>query len=274
MATLSSILDEVRVVDNKQSTERVSSPNASVVWLEECAYERVVVYQDRAEVIRAVEAAVREGENEITLVGLPQVTDRDSIRVEVASAQVTISDVVYIEQLEVAARETGGEESQTRIGGTATAAGETEDLRAAVKGLRGEENLLMKRIEVVSRTQKILEKFGCMLDKGRTSDLKKQGEQPVRALSPSVTDLALYLCSLLGASSEGVDGRRQTQCCSRIHRDLPQQAEHVQDKDSRVQQTAVCTQREAHSARAQPGEAGGSSDYQVGQVHHHIPEGS
>ena len=187
MATLSSILDEVRVTDDKQSTERVSSSSGQVVWMKECAYERVVVYQDRAEVIRAVEVAVREGENELTLVGLPQVTDRDSIRVEVASAQVTISDVVYMEQLEVDTEETGREGQQGDLGRAGTAAGgETEDLRATVRGLKGEESLLLKRIEVVRRTQEILEKFGSMLDKGRTSDLKEQGEQPVRALTPSV----------------------------------------------------------------------------------------
>ncbi|KAI6649519.1 hypothetical protein LOD99_6685 [Oopsacas minuta] len=109
MTTLSSILNLVNVGKEKQS-ERASSSSGSVVWMKECAYERVVVYQDRAEVIRRVEVTVREGENEITLVGLPQVTDKDSIRVEVEGTQVTISDVVYLDHLEVEMKETGQEE--------------------------------------------------------------------------------------------------------------------------------------------------------------------
>ena len=175
----------------KQPKDRVPSSSGFLVWMKECAYERVVVYQDRAEVIRAVEVAVKEGENEVTLVGLPQVTDKDSIRVEVTDAQVSISDVVYIEQLEVGMKETSGEEEQEQgdqgRGGGGGGGGETDDLRATVKGLKAEESLLIKKLEVVKRTQNILEGFGSMLEKGRTSDLKEQGEQPVRALAPSIT---------------------------------------------------------------------------------------
>ena len=61
MTTLSSILNQVSVGNEKRS-ERVSSSSGSLVWMNECAYERVVVYQDRAEVIRRVEVTVREGE--------------------------------------------------------------------------------------------------------------------------------------------------------------------------------------------------------------------
>ena len=174
MATLSNILNEVRVGKDTQSKKEISY-GGSVVWIKECPYERVVVYQDRAEVIRNVQVTVREGENEITLVGLSQAIDKDSVRVEVESTQVAISDVVYLEQFEVEMKEKGQDGEGEERG-----SGETEDLRAAVKGLRGEERLLKKKVEVLKRTQSMLEKFGCMLNKGRTSELKKEGEQPVR----------------------------------------------------------------------------------------------
>ena len=102
---------------------------------------------------------------------------------EVEDTQVTISDVVYLDQLEVEMKGAGQEEGdEDGKGAGMTATGETEDLRAAVKGLKGEERLLQKRLEVVKRTQSILERFGCMMDKGRTSELKDKGEQPVRTL--------------------------------------------------------------------------------------------
>ena len=184
MTTLSNILNEVSVGKESKDTQskKESSPSEPVVWIKECPYERVVVYQDRAEVIRNVQVTVREGENEITLVGLSQVIDKDSIRVEVESTQVTISDVVYLEQFEVEMKEIG-EYGEGEKGGEERGSGETEDLRAAVKGLKGEERLLKKKVEVLKRTQNMLEKFGCMLNKGRTSELKKEGEQPVRTIS-------------------------------------------------------------------------------------------
>ena len=182
MTTLSNILTEVSIGKDTQS-KKESSSNGSVVWIKECPYERVVVYQDRAEVIRNVQVTVREGENEITLVGLSQVIDKDSVRVEVESTQVTISDVVYLEQFEVERKEIGQDGEEGEKGGEERGSGETEDLRAAVKGLKGEERLLKKKVEVLKRTQNMLEKFGCMLNKGRTSELKKEGEQPVRTNS-------------------------------------------------------------------------------------------
>lgn len=184
MTTLSNILSEVSVgKESKDTQSKKESSSRSVVWIKECPYERVVVYQDRAEVIRNVQVTVREGENEITLVGLSQVIDKDSIRVEVESTQVTISDVVYLEQFEVEMKEIGEYGEGEKGGGEERGSGETEDLRAAVKGLKGEERLLKKKVEVLKRTQNMLEKFGCMLNKGRTSELKKEGEQPVRIIS-------------------------------------------------------------------------------------------
>ena len=183
MTTLSNILSEVSVGKESKDTQSKKESSRSVVWIKECPYERVVVYQDRAEVIRNVQVTVREGENEITLVGLSQVIDKDSIRVEVESTQVTISDVVYLEQFEVEMKEIGEYGEGEKGGGEERGSGETEDLRAAVKGLKGEERLLKKKVEVLKRTQNMLEKFGCMLNKGRTSELKKEGEQPVRTIS-------------------------------------------------------------------------------------------
>ena len=167
MSTLSGILEDVSI--GKVHSNPPPSTSGAMVWLKECAYQRVVVYQDRAEVIREVVVAVGEGENEVTLVGLPQVADKDSIRVEVESTEVCITDVVYVDQLEVEmAKEASGEREENA--GTGGEAGEGEDLRAAVRELKREKALVEKRIEVVRKTRRILEKFGAMLEKGRTSN--------------------------------------------------------------------------------------------------------
>lgn len=48
--------------------------------IKDCICEEVVVYQDSAEVCRSLKAAVKKGENDITLGGVSDKIDKDSIR--------------------------------------------------------------------------------------------------------------------------------------------------------------------------------------------------
>ncbi|XP_064617047.1 protein F37C4.5-like isoform X1 [Liolophura sinensis] len=60
----------------------------------ECPVEKVVVYQDRAEVCRVIETTVKKGENEVIVKNLSNYVDEDSIRVE-GKGTATILEVTY-----------------------------------------------------------------------------------------------------------------------------------------------------------------------------------
>lgn len=63
------------------STEKNKNENKELVFFApECALEKVVVYPDRAEVCRRVEAALEIGQSQIVIKKLPELVDSDSIR--------------------------------------------------------------------------------------------------------------------------------------------------------------------------------------------------
>eukprot|EP00118_Oscarella_pearsei_P000562 m.5253 g.5253 ORF g.5253 m.5253 type:complete len:601 (+) comp12617_c0_seq1:69-1871(+) len=65
----------------------------------DCAVRSVVVFRDRAEVCRVVEANVPQGDSEILLTSLPSTIDEESIRVEGFGA-VSINEVAFVRREE------------------------------------------------------------------------------------------------------------------------------------------------------------------------------
>ena len=66
--------------ETQQSAAGRSLAKREVVQAQEAEIHSVTVYRDRAEVKRSVRVRVEAGENEIVVSGLPECTDKDSIR--------------------------------------------------------------------------------------------------------------------------------------------------------------------------------------------------
>eukprot|EP00238_Polyblepharides_amylifera_P001137 CAMPEP_0196572524 /NCGR_PEP_ID=MMETSP1081-20130531/2567_1 /TAXON_ID=36882 /ORGANISM="Pyramimonas amylifera, Strain CCMP720" /LENGTH=732 /DNA_ID=CAMNT_0041889879 /DNA_START=72 /DNA_END=2270 /DNA_ORIENTATION=+ len=83
------------VSGNKGKTEKkeLLGPTTISVLAEDCLVDRVVVYQDRADVTRIVEVEVQPGESEVVITGLTHSMQADSARVT-GRGEATILEVV------------------------------------------------------------------------------------------------------------------------------------------------------------------------------------
>ena len=66
--------------ETQQSAAGRSLAKREVVQAQEAEIHSVTVYRDRAEVKRSVCVRLEAGENEVVVSGLPECTDKDSIR--------------------------------------------------------------------------------------------------------------------------------------------------------------------------------------------------
>ena len=175
MATLSAVLDEVSLEKTAVSAggysskkrERERGREGNTVRLSECAFSRVVVYQDQAEVRRDLSCSLSEGDNTVRILGFPEVTDPDSVRVELKQQRqqqqqreevVIISDVVYVSQCRVE-RETSppapAPAPAAEVSGDKVSNLSSSVLKSERDQLRYEKLVLEGRLSVLRREQKL-----------------------------------------------------------------------------------------------------------------------
>ena len=168
MATLSAVLDEVSLektavsAGGYSSKKRERGREGNTVRLSECAFSRVVVYQDQAEVRRDLSCSLSEGDNTVRILGFPEVTDPDSVRVELKQQQregvVIISDVVYVSQYRVE-RETSppvpASAPAAEVSGDKVSNLSSSVLKSERDQLRYEKLVLEGRLSVLRREQKL-----------------------------------------------------------------------------------------------------------------------
>ena len=169
MATLSAVLDEVSLektavsAGGYSSKKRKRGREGNTVRLSECAFSRVVVYQDQAEVRRDLSCSLSEGDTTVRILGFPEVTDPDSVRVELKQQQqregvVIISDVVYVSQYRVE-RETSppspAPAPAAEVSGDKVSNLSSSVLKSERDQLRYEKLVLVGRLSVLRREQKL-----------------------------------------------------------------------------------------------------------------------
>ena len=176
MATLSAVLDEVSVGKTAGAAGGHSSKrergtgreNGDTVRLSECPFSRVVVYQDQAEVRRELSCSLSEGDNTMRILGFPEATDPDSVRVELQQQQqregvVVISDVVYVSQYRVgreeapAVAEEEGEESGDKASNLSMSMSERDQLRYEKLVIEGKLAVLRRELKLVHDLNAVLQ---------------------------------------------------------------------------------------------------------------------
>ena len=176
MATLLAVLDEVSLentagADGGHSSKRergTGRENGDTVRLSECPFSRVVVYQDQAEVRRELSCSLSEGDNTMRILGFPEATDPDSVRVELQQQQqregvVVISDVVYVSQYRVgreeapAVAEEEGEESGDKASNLSMSMSERDQLRYEKLVIEGKLAVLRRELKLVHDLNAVLQ---------------------------------------------------------------------------------------------------------------------
>ena len=167
MATLSAILDEVSVEktavpagrSSAKRDMRTGGERRDMVRLSECPFSRVVVYQDQAEVRRDLSCSLSEGESTVRIVGFPEVTDPDSVRVELKRHQseglAVISDVVYVSQYRVEREAAPAEEGEEAS--SSSVMSERDQLKHEKLVIEGKLSVLRRELKLVQALNAVLQ---------------------------------------------------------------------------------------------------------------------
>ena len=211
MATLSDVLNEISLEtpsgDSSYSKEKargtsgVEKEEKRRVKLSECPFSRVVVYKDQAEVRRDLSCSLSEGENSVTILGFPEVTDPDSVRVEVKrggkekekgdEGVVVITDVVYISQYHVGVEEGEREREGDRVS-LSVSVPERDQLTR-------EKTTIESKISVLKKELKLLDKLNAVLIEERVKSSEEAMTRVIQASNRdslcSVVEFVEYSCS-------------------------------------------------------------------------------
>ena len=209
MATLSDVLNEISLEtpsgDSSYSKEKargtsgVEKEEKRRVKLSECPFSRVVVYQDQAEVRRDLSCSLSEGENSVTILGFPEVTDPDSVRVEVKrggkekgdEGVAVITDVVYISQYHVGVEEGEREREGDRVS-LSVSVSERDQLTR-------EKTTIESKISVLKKELKLLDKLNAVLIEERVKSSEEAMTRVIQASNRdslcSVVEFVEYSCS-------------------------------------------------------------------------------
>ena len=209
MATLSDVLNEISIETpsgdssyskkKERGTSRVEKEEKKRVKLSECPFSRVVVYQDQAEVRRNLLCSLSEGENTVTIFGFPEVTDPDSVRVEVKrrgkekgdEGVAVITDVVYISQYHVGVEEEVGEGEEDRVSLSVSVSEKDQ--------LTREKTTIESKISVLKKELKLLDKLNAVLIEERVRSSEEAMTRVIQASNrdslSSVVEFVEYSCS-------------------------------------------------------------------------------
>eukprot|EP00800_Vazella_pourtalesii_P023470 TRINITY_DN951_c0_g1_i2.p1 TRINITY_DN951_c0_g1~~TRINITY_DN951_c0_g1_i2.p1 ORF type:complete len:641 (-),score=203.06 TRINITY_DN951_c0_g1_i2:289-2154(-) len=209
MATLSDVLNEISIESpsgdssyvkkGERGRSGVEKEEKRRVKLSECPFSRVVVYQDQAEVRRDLSCSLSEGENTVTILGFPEVTDPDSVRVEVKrggkekgdEGVAVITDVVYISQYYVGVEEEVGEGEGDRVS-LSVSVSERDQLTR-------EKTMIESKISVLKKELKLLDKLNAVLIEERVRSSEEAMTRVIQASNRdslcSVVEFVEYSCS-------------------------------------------------------------------------------
>ena len=208
MATLSDVLNEISTEtpsgDSSYSKKKERGTSGVEkekrrVKLSELPFSRVVVYQDQAEVRRDLSCPLSEGENTVTILGFPEVTDPDSVRVEVKrggkekgdEGVVVITDVVYISQYHVGVEEEVGEAEEDRVSLSVPVSEKDQ--------LTREKTTIESKISVLKKELKLLDKLNAVLIEERVRSSEEAMTRVIQASNrfslSSVVEFVEYSCS-------------------------------------------------------------------------------
>ena len=209
MATLSDVLNEISIETpsgdssyskkKERGTSGVEKEEKRRVKLSELPFSRVVVYQDQAEVRRDLSCSLSEGENTVTILGFPEVTDPDSVRVEVKrggkekgdEGVAVITDVVYISQYHVGVEEEVGEGEEDRVSLSVPVSEKDQ--------LTREKTTIESKISVLKKELKLLDKLNAVLIEERVRSTEEAMTRVIQASNRfslcSVVEFVEYSCS-------------------------------------------------------------------------------
>ena len=202
MATLSAILDEVSVektaVPAGRSSEKrdigTGGERRDMVRLSECPFSRVVVYQDQAEVRRDLSCSLSEGESTVRIVGFPDVTDPDSVRVELKRHQseglAVISDVVYVSQYRVEREAASAEEGEEAS--SSSVMSERDQLKHEKLVIEGKLSVLRRELKLVQALNAVLQGEEVRSSEEATARVKQASN---RESLQRVVEFVEYSCS-------------------------------------------------------------------------------
>ena len=202
MATLSAILDEVSVektaVPAGRSSEKrdmgTGGERGDMVRLSECPFSRVVVYQDQAEVRRDLSCSLSEGESTVRIVGFPEVTDPDSVRVELKRHQseglAVISDVVYVSQYRVEREAAPAEEGEEAS--SSSVMSERDQLKHEKLVIEGKLSVLRRELKLVQALNAVLQGEEVRSSEEATARVKQASN---RESLQRVVEFVEYSCS-------------------------------------------------------------------------------
>ena len=202
MATLSAILDEVSVektaVPAGRSSEKrdmgTGGERRDMVMLSECPFSRVVVYQDQAEVRRDLSCSLSEGESTVRIVGFPEVTDPDSVRVELKRHQseglAVISDVVYVSQYRVEREAAPAEEGEEAS--SSSVMSERDQLKHEKLVIEGKLSVLRRELKLVQALNAVLQGEEVRSSEEATARVKQASN---RESLQRVVEFVEYSCS-------------------------------------------------------------------------------
>ena len=209
MATLSDVLNEISIETpsgdssyskkKERGTSGVEKEEKRRVKLSELPFSRVVVYQDQAEVRRDLSCSLSGGENTVTILGFPEVTDPDSVRVEVKrggkekgdEGVTVITDVVYISQYHVGVEEEVGEGEEDKVSLSVPVSEKDQ--------LTREKTTIESKISVLKKELKLLDKLNAVLIEERVRSSEEAMTRVIQASNRvslcSVVEFVEYSCS-------------------------------------------------------------------------------